>query len=106
MHKTQRGRRTRLAQVAGPVSDGTERAGFTMADFQIRDLERVNPPNGRPYWTARVVVGKSSIDVDTRWGSWIATVAGHRCDIAPHVAAALQAKVRPLEKKEARNAAT
>lgn len=76
-----------------------------MAEFQIRDLERVTPlDNSRPYWSARVVRGTSSLDVDTRSGSWLATVKGHRCDIDPRVAAALQAKVRPLEKKEAADA--
>lgn len=77
-----------------------------MAEFQIRDLERVHPKSGRAYWTARVVVGKTWIAVNTIHGSWQADLSHIgtpiRCDVQPHVAAALQAKVRPLERREAR----
>lgn len=77
-----------------------------MTDFQIRDLERVRPSSGLAYWKARVVVGKTWIAVNTIHGSWQADLshlgAPIRCDVQPHVAAALQEKVRPLERREKR----
>jgi hypothetical protein len=71
--------------------------------FTITLLRR-HPEHG--YWTAHVTNGHT-IEVDKRFGSWQAVVRDrpgsrkvHREFVLPHVAAALQAKVRVLEKRE------
>jgi hypothetical protein len=59
-------------------------------------------------WRARVTgTDGVTVDVDRRWGSWQAEVRSsprsrtfERRDVLPHVALALQDKVRPLEKAE------
>ena len=71
-----------------------------MASFQIRDLERHDARAGDHYWTARVVSGAVSIDVDSRDGSWLVRAGNGIREVALEVAAALQAKVRPLERRE------
>jgi hypothetical protein len=61
------------------------------------------------YWTARVTGADGvTVDVDKQFGVWHAEVREQphsrkkvRRDVLPHVAAALQAKVKPLEKKGA-----
>lgn len=69
----------------------------------ITKLER----NGDGIWTARVSLNGQTINVDRRYGSWQALVPDERRgnkpvrrEIRPEVAAALQDKVRPIEKKE------
>ncbi len=59
-------------------------------------------------WCARVSDGNgTTLDVDRKYGSWhalVPRVKGStlrvRVEVMPHVAAALQDKVRPLEKAE------
>lgn len=59
------------------------------------------------YWKARVTGADGvTVEVDRRYGVWHAEVRVSprsrrmvRRDVLPHVAAALQAKVKPLEKK-------
>lgn len=61
-------------------------------------------------WRAHVSDGQgNTIEVDRRFGSWhalVPRVKGStkrvRRDVLPHVAHALQAKVRPIEKAERR----
>lgn len=57
------------------------------------------------FWRARVTLGGHAVDVDRAAGSWLANVRRapgartfDRRDVLPDVAAALQAKVRPLER--------
>lgn len=64
------------------------------------------------YWQARVSVNGDTLDVDRRCGSWQASVRDaprastfHRRELHPEVAAALQVRVRPLEKREQKLAA-
>ena len=72
-------------------------------DLTITKLERA--PEG--YWRARVTGPDGvTVDVDRRDGAWFAEVRAAprsqtmvRRDVLPHIAAALQAKVRPLERK-------
>ena len=72
-----------------------------MASFRIYDLTRVVcPASGTRYWTARVVAGKASLPVDTRWGSWQGDALGRRYDLPSYVSRTLQDKVRPLERRE------
>lgn len=77
--------------------DSTRRA------FTITCLHR-DPERG--FWRARVTNG-ATYDVDRSAGSWLAdrrTRVGARtftrCEVLPHVAAALQQRVRPLERAE------
>jgi hypothetical protein len=78
---------------------------MTAQNLTITKLAR--SPEG--FWRARVSSNGTTIDVDMRYGSWQATVRPFprsrslvRRDVLPFVAAALQAKVRPVEKREAR----
>jgi len=71
--------------------------------FTITNLHR-HPVHG--FWMARVTNGHT-IEVDRRYGSWQAAVrdrpgarSKHREFVLPDVAAALQARVRVLEKRE------
>lgn len=75
-----------------------------MTEFIITKLER-HPEAG--YWTARVSAGGETIEVDKRYGSWHAIVRDepgvrrfHRQFVLSPVAAALQERVRRLERKE------
>lgn len=68
-------------------------------------LVRRDPEDG--FWRARVTCDGVTLDVDRQFGSWQADVrAGprrrsfRRIDVLPDVAAALQDRVRPLEKAE------
>jgi hypothetical protein len=73
--------------------------------FIITKLGR-DPEEG--FWTARVTpAGGTTLEVDRRYGSWQANVRDapgvqsfHREDVLPHVAAALQERVRPVERAE------
>lgn len=62
------------------------------------------------YWQATVTAGGDRVEVDRKYGSWMALVprddldAVARCEVPRWVAAALQAQVRPIE-KAARKAA-
>ena len=76
--------------------------------FRITKLERAERG-----WTAHVSVDGDTINVDCRYGSWQAQLRVRpgarefvRRDLHPAVAAALQAKVRPLEKREAKGEVT
>lgn len=80
-----------------------------MSGFIITKLERQDG-----YWTARVSAGGVTVAVDRRYGSWQALVRDapglhsfHRAEVLPAVAAALQERVRPVERAEraARDAA-
>lgn len=58
------------------------------------------------YWQARVSINGDSVGVDRKHGSWQAIVRDgprlrsfHRTEVHPQLAAKLQEKVRPLEKK-------
>lgn len=73
--------------------------------LRVTQLQR-HPEHG--YWTARVSVGGTTVDVDCRDGSWLASVRrapGHRTfvrrEVLPFVAAALQERVRRAERQEA-----
>ncbi len=73
-----------------------------LAGLRITKLER-DPSGG--YWTARATLGGETVRVDRRYGSWrvVEFVRGRevaRRDAAPALAAALQNKVTPLERKE------
>lgn len=74
-------------------------------ELTITKLEQVEE-NGRRFYRARVSAAGQTLPVHNRFGAWF----GERrraprsrtmvmCDVQPYVAAALQAKVRPLEKK-------
>jgi hypothetical protein len=73
--------------------------------FTITKLAR-DPDHG--YWTARVTpCGGTTVCVDRQFGSWQATVRDapglqsfHREFVLPPVAAALQERVRPIERAE------
>lgn len=72
-------------------------------EFTITCVRR-DPDHG--FWRARVTNGVT-LDVDRRHGSWQSDVRDapgsrsfHRRDVLPEVAAALQARVRPLEHAE------
>ena len=61
----------------------------------------------RGYWQARVSVNGDGVDVDRRYGSWRAIVRDgprrrtfHVEEVHPDLAASLQAKVRPIDRKE------
>lgn len=75
----------------------------TRRPFTITLVHR-DPEHG--FWCARVTNGQG-YDVDRSAGSWLAdrrTRVGSRtftrCEVLPHVAAALQQRVRPLERAE------
>lgn len=75
----------------------------TRRPFTITNVHR-DPEHG--FWRARVTNGVT-LDVDRRYGSWQADVRVKRGartftrqDVMPHVAAALQQRVRPLERAE------
>ena len=62
--------------------------------------------NDEGFWQARVTVAGDTIHVDRRYGSWHAILRDgprrrsfHRADVHPALAAELQRRVRPLEKK-------
>lgn len=70
--------------------------------LRITKLER--DPTGS-YWTARATLGGETVCVDCRWGSWqiVERVRGRevaRRDCVPALAAALQDRLRPLERRE------
>lgn len=76
----------------------TDRRPFTIT------MVRRDPEHG--FWRARVTNGVT-VDVDRRDGSWkaeVRTESGSRTfvrrEVMPHVAAALQDRVRPLERAE------
>lgn len=67
-------------------------------DFTITKVER--SPDG--YWRANVTMAGQTITVDRQFGSWQVPPmnGGHaRRDVLPDIAAALQARVRPLERR-------
>lgn len=69
-------------------------------EFTITKLER--SPEG--HWRANVTMTGKTITVDRQFGSWQVPPSNGstgRRDVLPDIAAALQARVRPLEKKEA-----
>lgn len=81
----------------------------TRRPFTITCVRR-DPDHG--FWRARVTIDGRTLDVDRRHGSWQANRRVRtgartftRCDVLPAVAAALQLRVRPLERAE-RAAAT
>lgn len=72
------------------------------AAFQIRNLERCQEGN-RTFWTAILVSGTTRVRVNRRYGSWIIERPdGTLADLMPDWAARLQAKVRPIERRERR----
>lgn len=58
------------------------------------------------HWLANVTPasGAEGIEVNRQFGSWQVPVNGdgRRRDVLPHIAAALQERVRPLERREQR----
>lgn len=66
-------------------------------NFQVRDL-RLEPTG---YYSARVVSGTTSVEVSRRFGSWMTPPddRNRMREVLPHVAAALQDRVRRLERK-------
>lgn len=76
--------------------------------MSARELTITKLRRDHGYWQARVTAGGRTINVDRRYGSWqaepdndYADGSGRRTDVLPYVAAALQAKVRPIEKRSA-----
>jgi hypothetical protein len=70
-------------------------------ELRITKVER-DPEHG--HWTARAVVNGEALRVDCCWGSWRAVLPGDEYrEVVPALAAQLQRKVRPLERREARN---
>lgn len=73
-------------------------------DITITKLQRCE----QGWWTARVTVnGHPTVSVDRRYGSWMAEVRTAprvqqwaRKDVGPEIAARLQEKVRPIERRE------
>lgn len=61
---------------------------------------RRHPLNG--YWTAHVTTHGQTVHVDRRYGSWQAQSGVRRRDVTPHLARALQERVRPIERVERR----
>lgn len=66
---------------------------------------RRDPDGG--FWRARVTIDGHTLDVDRRYGSWQGlrrraprSREWVRCEVLADVAAALQARVRPLERAE------
>lgn len=68
--------------------------------FTITCVRR-DPCHG--HWTAHVTINGHVSHVDRRYGSWHLTRGTTRADLRPEIAAALQARVRPLEKAERRD---
>ena len=74
-----------------------------MADRRPFTITNLRQTDG--YWQARVTAGGAGFDVDRKHGSWQLVIGKHRHDVKPDVAAALQAKVVPLERAAKRTAA-
>jgi hypothetical protein len=73
-----------------------------MSGLRITCVRRVEGDAAKGYWTARVTVGGRTYDVDRRSGSWRRdhpTREGWRIDLPADIAAELQRKVRPLERR-------
>lgn len=71
-----------------------------MTQFQIRNLQR-SSDGDRSFWTAVLVSGSTRIPVSKRWGSWqIEHPDGRRTELVYDWPDRLQAKVRPIERKE------
>lgn len=66
-------------------------------EFTITCVRR-EPLEG--FWTAHVTAGGETVHVDRRYGSWHAVRGTRRAEVLPHVAAALQQRVRRLERNE------
>lgn len=71
-----------------------------MTGINITNLARVDG-----YWTAQLTGNGQTIDIDTRSGSWLTAPdeANRTREVLPHVAAALQERVRKLERKAIRS---
>ncbi len=67
--------------------------------FTITCLSR-DPERG--FWMAHVTSDGVTINVDRRYGSWHAVIGNERRELLPHIAAALQEKVRPTDNAERR----
>lgn len=78
--------------------EGLERS--IMAEFQIREFERVEEDGRRPYYRATILHQGSRVKVDSRSGSWQTEPSnGRASEVRPEVAAKLQAKVPVAERK-------
>ena len=65
-------------------------------DFSITKVEIA--PEG--FYRARIVIDGTAYPVDRRYGSWALLCGETRREVLPYYAAALQARVRPLERRE------
>jgi hypothetical protein len=72
-----------------------------MRDFRITKLE-VSPEG---FWRARITVDGVSYPVNRRFGAWEVLCGEVRRELLPQYAAALQTRVRPLERRRERSAA-
>lgn len=70
-----------------------------MAEFQVRDLQRHELENGGHFYSARLVIGTLSVEVDNLKGSWRSHTRDGIRDLRPDVAAVLQAKLPAVERK-------
>lgn len=71
--------------------------------YQIRDLRR-QEDGGRTFWTATLVFSATErVFVNKRCGSWIYEKSdGSYAHLPVEIAQRLQAKVRPIERREQR----
>lgn len=70
-----------------------------MTGIRITRVRR-HPEDG--YWIARVTPeGGSTVDVHCKYGSWFVEQGGNQREVIPRVAAAIQERVRRLERAEA-----
>lgn len=77
-----------------------------MTGIQVRNLQRHDGgPCGRHFWTAEIVNGDQRLPVTRRYGSWLAESPTGLRELPRELAARLQAKVRPLERRDQREAA-
>jgi len=79
-------------------------ASTNSPDLPSFTITKLNRDAG--FWAARVSVNGDTIDVDTRYGSWQAVLRDgphkrtfHRTEVPPALAAKLQEKVRPADKR-------
>jgi hypothetical protein len=79
---------------------------MSATNFQLRDVQRHpftrhDRETGGSYWTARIVIGGKSYDIDSR-GGWVLHLPdGKRKHLLPSVAAAVQSRM-PSEARRRR----
>jgi hypothetical protein len=67
-------------------------------DLTITKLER----DDEGHWRCRITVDGQTYSVHRKYGSWMHETEDERRHLSPDIAAAIQAKVYPIEKREQR----